>query len=398
MSKIKIIHVMQSLIQGGTENSVLDICSHMNKDDFDITVIALLMGNSIEDHFRAIRGLHIIKLDFRNRFNPLILFQLIRHIRRINPDIIHSHSPYPDIYTRFAALFTTAPSVSTTHNSRFRISFLHIINIITSFLHTKIIANSHFSKKKWVRMWYSSEKKYVVIPLGVDFNKFQPPPRSKKDFMQIHKLQENAMLITSLAFFRPEKGHIYLIKAMQKIIARNPNYYLFLGGDGPMLSYMKAKAVEHCIENNVIFAGRCSNIGEVLSHSDIFVSTSLAETQGLAIAEAMYFKVPVIAFSVDAIPEIVIDNQTGFLIDLQDNDNKEKLIKRFTKKDFRVNMTDVDNLSQKIINVLQMKSTNDERLQTIIDTAYQMVTEIYEISHTVKELEDFYLRLLAEKQ
>jgi len=398
MNKIKLIHVMQSLIRGGTENSVLDICKYMDKDIFDVTVIALLAGDTLEENFREIEGIHIIKLDYKNRFNPIILVKLIQHIRKIRPDILHSHSPYPDIYTRIAALFSKAPSLSTTHNSRFRISFLHIINIISSHLHSNIIANSHFSMKKWTKMWYSSMKKYTVIPLGVDFQKLNKITMSKSEFYRHYNLRDNARIITSLAFFRPEKGHIYLLYALQKIITRNLNCYLFLGGDGPTFEYMKAKTTDLGIENNVIFAGRCSNIGEVLSYSDVFISTSLAETQGLALAEAMYFKVPVVAFNVDAIPELVIDTKTGFLVDLKDDSCKERTIKRFTKGDFRIDMADVDNLSQKLIDVLQMQSINDEALNNIVDNAYTMVMEKYDIVHTVKNLETFYLQLLKERQ
>jgi glycosyltransferase involved in cell wall biosynthesis len=368
---IKLIYTIQQLAHGGAETSLLDICTHIDKDKFDVTIISIQRGDIIVERFKQIEHIKVIELNHKSRYHPFIIPQLIYHFIKIKPDVIHSNLCVADIYTRIAALFSRVKIVFTTHAPVLKSNIFYKIDSLTSKLNTKMIANSIYAKNLFLSFNYSTEKKVEIIPLGLNFNKFKTATLNKAEFFQKYSLPENAKIITFVGSFKVEKGHIYLLQAIQKLIHTNPDYYFFLVGTGKLLDEKKTTSRNYNIDKNTIFTGVQENVGCILSNSDIFVSPSIAESQGIALIEAMYFKVPVVAFNSAAVPEIVKDNQTGFL----------------------VNIYDVETLSKRVNEVMKMKLSNDQKLTKITDTAYEFVLDRFSIENTVKTLEDLYTRL-----
>jgi len=395
MKKIKILYTIQYFYYGGAEISLYDICKHINKDRFDVTVITLLKGDSFEVVFKKNPNINIINFDYNSRYHPLIIPRLIKHFLTIKPDITHSNMIIADIYTRLAGLFSKSKKICTLHASVLKKNIFYKIDRITARFNTMLIANSEWTKSFYTKNKYSSESKIVVIPLGVNFNKLNQPLISKNEFFSRYNLPMNAKIISFIGSFKAEKGHMLLLQSIKKLIETNPEYIFFFAGKGVLLDYYKNKAEELQVNYNIIFMGNVDNVSELLSFSDLFVSPSLAESQGIALIEAMYFKVPVIAFNVDAVPEIVINNTTGFLVDLHDVKNKDKLIERFINKDFSVEEIDINNLVDKIREVMQLMNTNESILVRIVDNAYNFVVEKYTINNTVSRLEEYYDTLLS---
>jgi glycosyltransferase involved in cell wall biosynthesis len=264
-----------------------------------------------------------------------------------------------------------------------------------------MIANSEWTKNLILKHNYSKSNKIHIIPLGSDFEKITKSDRTKTDFFSKYNLPENAKIIVyTAASFKPEKGHIYLLEAMKRIIAEDSNIFLFLLGQGIYASayfeYMKVFAQKNNIDKNIIFTGVLEKICDVLNFADLFVSPSLAETQGIALIEAMYVKLPVVAFSVDAVSEIVIENETGFPVKLTNESTKNNTIMNMYNFDFNVDNNDIENLFNKIKEVLNKLNTTEQ--DRIIKNAYEMVLNKFEINITIKKLEDFYKGLIDEQK
>lgn len=373
MKKIKIVYTLSQIAYGGAETSLLDICQFINKSIFDITLISILEGDSLEKKFENIPNLSIITLNYKNRLNPLIIPKLIMLFNKIKPDIIHTNLHVANTYSRLAGFFFKAKLITTAHTVIYKNNFFYKIEKITSLLNTKIIANSEFTKKFLIRNNYISENKIEIIPLGVNFNKLKKTSLTKNIFLKKYNLPINAKIITHIGSFKKEKGHQFLLDAIGKLIQANPDFYFFLVGKGSLLEDIKLTSKKLGINDNVIFTGNLNNVSDILTFSDLFVNTSIAESFGVAIIEAMYFKVPVIAFNVDAIPEIVLDDVRGVLVD----------------------MCDVLSLATKIQEILIMKELPDNNVSKMVVQAYEYVSKEFTIENTVSKLEDFYIKILG---
>ena len=363
MKKVKIVYVISQLSYGGAETSLLDICNYIDSNTFDITVISVLKSDTLQNLFKKNKKIKVISLNFKSRYNIFIILMLGLRLFCLKPDIIHTHLPVANIYTRFFSLFIKSNYICTRHTVIFKNNLFYKIDLWTSKINKYMIANSLFTKEYLLKYKYIEEDKIEIVNLGVDFTKFKKSNIEKKDFLYKYSIDSDAKIIVNIGSFKKEKGHLYLLKAFKKVVSQNPKCYLFLAGKGLLFEEIRALACSLGIEENVIFTGNLSNIGDILSFADVFVSPSISESFGISLIEAMYFKVPVIAFNVDAVPNLIKDNETGFLVELYD----------------------YKSLFKKILEVLNNNNSN------ITDKAFRLVTEYYCIKKTSKDLADFYL-------
>jgi len=107
------------------------------------------------------------------------------------------------------------------------------------------------------------------------------------------------------------KGHRYLIEAMSGL----PEAELWLVGDGEIRSELEQQVAELGLANRVKFLGQRSDVPQLLRQADVFCLPSLTEGLPLTVIEAMATRLPVVATSVGGLPELVVDGETGFLVE-----------------------------------------------------------------------------------
>jgi glycosyltransferase involved in cell wall biosynthesis len=117
-----------------------------------------------------------------------------------------------------------------------------------------------------------------------------------------------------------QKGHRYLIEAFAKAAAQKGNLRLLIVGSGALEDDLKARVRHAGLEKAVLFTGYRTDTSDLLAAIDIFVHPSLWEGFGLAVLEAMAMGKPVIATRVSALPELIQDTVSGFLVAPKDAD------------------------------------------------------------------------------
>lgn len=123
------------------------------------------------------------------------------------------------------------------------------------------------------------------------------------------------------------KNHTLLFKAIKAVSLKHPNVRLSVVGEGSKKDeYVQYINQENMI-NNVDFLGQVSNPGEILEKSRVFVLSSLREGNPISILEAMSYGLPIVAPNVGGIPDIVENNENGYLFEVNnENELIEKLI------------------------------------------------------------------------
>lgn len=126
---------------------------------------------------------------------------------------------------------------------------------------------------------------------------------------------ENEKIITHVSNMRAVKRPMDVIEIFYKIQKRIPSK-LLLVGEGPEIERVKYRVKELGIYDKVIFLGNSNDVPKVLCYSDLFLLPSMTESFGLAALEAMAAKTPVISTNTGGLPEVNVNNVTGFLSDL----------------------------------------------------------------------------------
>ncbi len=369
MKKSKIGHVIQALNFGRAETCLLDICKNINSKKFDVTVITFWEGDLLEKEFHKLSDIKIINLNCFSRYDFRIIFKLIKALKKENPDIIHTHLPIAGIYSRICNLFISVKIITTQHSVKYIKNFFHMVDRFTAKWNDYYVANSEYTKQFLVKYNYVEKKKIKVVPLGVDFSKLN---KNKIDKTVIYKelnIPMGAFVVGHIGSFKIQKGHKYIVEFAKKIIPNNPKIYFLLIGDGALFHSVKEEIQKMGMSDNILLIGKKNNIADYLKIMDIFMMPSVSESFGISILESMYMKLPVVAFSTDAIPELINNRETGMLVE---KFNVEKFI---------------ESIFELYVNV--------ELRNRISENAYSNVIDNYSIKNTTKKNENIYLSILG---
>jgi glycosyltransferase involved in cell wall biosynthesis len=128
-------------------------------------------------------------------------------------------------------------------------------------------------------------------------------------------IPEDAFVVGSLGYDTPRKGFDILLAAMQQLADVPVEIHAMIIGVDPRSSRLPAMAAALGVDKRVHFLGIRDDGRRILSAFDLYVQPSLSEGLPLGIMEAMSLKLPVIATRVGGIPEAVLEDTTGFLIE-----------------------------------------------------------------------------------
>jgi glycosyltransferase involved in cell wall biosynthesis len=164
---------------------------------------------------------------------------------------------------------------------------------------------SDYARTRTARQLGIDESRTVTIYNGVDLDRFVPAP---------HRSAGGPPTILVVAHLIREKGVDVLLRAVARLDHRSAR--LLVVGDGPELPQLRALATTLGIEDRTEFAGLRDDVPSCLQKADIFVHPAIwAEAFGWTIAEAMASRCAVIASRTGGIPELIVDGETGMLVE-----------------------------------------------------------------------------------
>lgn len=287
-------------------------------------------------------------------FNYKISF-LIRHINLHKPDIVYVIGFRLSVILRFYCKFFSknyiVQGVRWNPISKSKLdAIFRLFERYFSFLLDGFIVNSKSTEKTLISLSNTKVKLiYNGISNQLDYNK----DITKKNY------------VITLANLSKRKGYKAYLKVIKNIVIYLPDSkFIFLGNDnlnGQIQELIKSMN----LSSNVKYLGFQENVGKFLNQSSIFVLPSeFGEGCPTSILEAFSFRLPVIAYSIDGIPELVSQNVDGILIDKVSNNSLEDSI--------------VDLLS------------NPQKAKKMGENGYQKVQKHFLISQMIEEHNSFF--------
>jgi len=243
--------------------------------------------------------------------NPFSILKMSSLINREKPDIVNTHSSLDSWVTSIAAklLRKTKPKIIRTRHLSTPISRSYLSHLIYDIMPDAIITTGEAIRERMIKHNGFDGLKIFSIPTGIDLERFNLA-RVKPS------LQIEGFSIGMIGILRSWKGHKYFIEAIPKILRQIPNAVFYIIGDGPQKDNIINLIYNLSLKEKVLMLGHRGDIPEIIASLDIIVHPSYAnEGVPQSILQALAMEKPVIASDVGAIKEVVIDGQTGFLIE-----------------------------------------------------------------------------------
>ncbi len=300
--------------------------------------------------------------------------KIISKIKRIDPDIIHIHTPASiGLLGIYVGKKLNIPIVATYHTllneymeylpgsriSVFKKLNKKMLNKYISFFYNKtdaITVPSNYTKN--VLKQYKIKIKIETIPNGIVTKLYKRKRTKNRKYTILH-----------VGRLCKEKNIDILIKAYKKIVNKMPNSQLLILSKGPYETILKSLVKKLGMEKYIKFLGYVSEEEKIklYNSSDLFVIPSTTDTQGIVTIEAMASGTPVIAANIAGSKEFVKNNYNGLL--------------------FKPN--DINDLSKKILSVYKNKNTTAKLVKNAYKTA-----DMLDIKNCIQKLENLYASLI----
>jgi len=172
----------------------------------------------------------------------------------------------------------------------------------------RTIAVSQAVAKEMVRRCRGLAGKIIVIPNGIDLDKFNPAVPGDP-FRRELGLPRGVYLVGTVGRLVPEKGLEFLLEAIPLVRHHLANTHFVITGDGPLRQYLEEQARSLGIADAVTFTGYRQDITRVLAALDLFLLPSVSEGQSVSLLEAMAMAKPSVVTRVGGMVELV--GETG---------------------------------------------------------------------------------------
>ncbi len=317
----------------GVVTSVMLLRNELIKQGHEVTVITVKVPDYTEKEEGIIR-INSIPFSRWKEFRVAIpfIFSVYRKIRHLNFDIIHTHTEFTvGLIGRFFSVHLQIPVVHTFHT--IYEDYTHYIGSIKTVqsLVKKFIAKSSkeyvkpysaiivpTEKTKNLMIKYKVKSPIYILPTGIDLEKFgNPDPDKVSEIKKEFEISSSTPVILVLGRISEEKSIDLIVRQMPVILEKTPLAKLVIVGDGPFRKSLEEITANLNISTNVYFTGRVcfEEVPNYYAISNVFVSASKTETQGLTIMEAMASGIPVVVYDDDNVAGVVFHGKSGMLFE-----------------------------------------------------------------------------------
>ena len=222
-----------------------------------------------------------------------------------------------------------------------------------------------------LRSFYPSSKNIIHIPNAVN----DIPLNEITPIAEIRLKAETPLDGRVLLFagsLTSEKRVDRLLELAEHAIKSVPGFHLWILGDGPLRAELERKASGSHAASRIRFLGVQDHVVSFMNAADLLVLPS--ETEGIpgVVLEAALLKLPCVAMNVGALPECIVDGETGILVE----------------------SGNVAQLTSSVVSLLQ----NPQRVRELGTSARRWVMNHFSLEIVVQQYLQFYLRLIAGRK
>lgn len=322
---MKIIHIITRLINGGADENTVYTCNWFAERGDEVIIV---IGGETDDEMLSrlddrVRVIAVPELGRAIRLETDLksVIAIRKLIARERPDIIHTHTSKAGIVGRLAAVGPRRPIVI--HGIHI-LPFLNVspikaatyrrIELLAARCTDAFISVSESMKDVAIANGIGRLDQHFVAPSGMPIASFLPARKGERDWSE-------PLRVIYLANLEPRKQHLQLLQA---VLARRSELHgkvtFRFCGRGYMFEQLAAFIRENGLSDMVELAGFTSDPAAAIAGADVGIYVS--RNEGLPRAIVQYFASgkPVVAMRLPGIDRLVVDGETGRMIEQDDFD------------------------------------------------------------------------------
>jgi glycosyltransferase involved in cell wall biosynthesis len=317
--------VVPSLMRAGAETQAVDLANGLSLHGHAVHLCSF--EAQLDQQARILDSVRFHHLPRTRKYDLKLISRIAKLIDAENIDVVHGVMQFAAFIAWLAARRSSRrpPVVAAIHTTlnrglkeelQDRILYRRILGRLPA-----VIFVCDYQRDYWIQKYPALGPLARVIHNGVDVRRLR-----RCDFeLQARKVRgdlgipELAFVFSSIAAFRPEKGHRLLIEAFARM---QVSTYLLLAGDGPERTTVESIVRTAGLESRIRFLGNVADVRPVIVASNCTVLPSTAvETFSMAMLESMALEVPMIASLIGGVAEAISHEETGLLCSPGDLDS-----------------------------------------------------------------------------
>ncbi|WP_250658250.1 glycosyltransferase family 4 protein [Alkalimarinus coralli] len=380
-SKKRILHFVDSAGVYGAEQVMLNLSQQMKNNEHYESVIGCIVGKESDqnDLFDAAQQLNIeaIKVPIANALFFRDIPRAARLIKKEKIDLIHSHGYKPSVYGSIIYLLTLIPIMATCHlwfessKGPLKMRVMTWIEKRLYRLFPKVIAVSK-PIQEILLTHKVKERKTAVIKNGVEIPTNALSDHQKETLKAELGINKTTHCVLNAGRLTRQKAQWTLIESAASLKAQGKQVRILIVGEGGLKQELETLIQKLNVSDVVSLLGFRSDMDHLLEIADVFALPSLDEGMPMALLEACAAKTPVITTPVGDIPKLIKNNETGLLIEPEDEPA----------------------LTSAITQVCE----NKNKARVIANNAFIKLEENYSSSAMCKDYIQIYSELLSDKE
>jgi glycosyltransferase involved in cell wall biosynthesis len=328
-----VLRVIARLNVGGPALHVSYLSRGLDRIGYETTLVAGHVGGSEGSMERVAeelgirpRYLSVLQREISPVADTVSVTRLLRLIRELRPDVLHTHTAKAGAVGRVAALLAgdARPKVvvHTFHGHVLRGYFgparteaFRRLERVLARSTDVLIAVSPEVRDDLVDLGVAPAAKIAVVRLGLDFDaRLAAPAHARETLRRDLGIDADAFLVAWLGRMTEIKRVDDLLRAFADLHARKESAELLVAGDGPLRGRLEELAAELGIADRTHFIGFREDVGSVYAAADAVALTSANEGTPVSVIEAQAAGVPVVSTDVGGVRDVVRDGISGFVV------------------------------------------------------------------------------------
>ena len=338
--RMHIVHIITRFIRGGADENTQLTCNYQARTGYEVTLIT---GKSWDAQMRDGLDPHVRFIVLPSMVRPVSLIsdvvslvQLYALLRRLKPDLVHTHTSKAGFVGRLAAWLAGVPTLvhgvhilPFTNESPLRgLGYLWLEWICGHLTHA-FVHVSHGMQEECLKNGIGIRALHVVAESGMDIGRFRnaPTPEDALQLLQSPIGDADApFVILSLAALEARKGIPQFLNVFRRIVDQRPNSLLLLAGEGSQRGDIEAHVRLLALSRHVRMLGHRNDPERLLSIADVLIICSEREGLPRASVQAAIAGVPVVSTALPGIEAVIRHNERGFVVPVGDLDGMESAI------------------------------------------------------------------------
>jgi glycosyltransferase involved in cell wall biosynthesis len=319
---MKILMVVDSIVKGGRERRMLELVKALTQPGQEYNIYLVTLTNVIEYDYVHKLPIRLEVIERKSKKDFSVVFKLRKIIKSFQPDVIHSWGTMASVYLSMIRLFTGRSSFingtisDAFQNINWRDRVYMRIKLTTPFSKV-ILANSQAG----IKAYKVPLRKTVCIYNGIDLTRFKNlVPADEMECKLLGRKKGDSFIAAMVGAFEDRKDYDTLIKAAVKLCSKNKKVVFLLIGEGSLMEPIKQQVPDELMGKQIYFLGSRHDIESILQIIDTGLLITPCEGISNSIIEYMAAGKPVIASREGGTKELVIEGETGFLIDQKRSD------------------------------------------------------------------------------